>query len=292
MKFSEMPYKRPDPEEVKKELQELTEQFKHAKSYEEARAVFLKKEEEEKAVDTMGTLAYVRHSIDTRDEFYDGEIEFWDEIGPELEEYEQAWIEAMLTSPFRADFEAEYGDLLFIMAEMDKKTFSPAIIEDEEEDIKLKAIELFQQSSFDPKKGNFDAYIGSIIRRVAGRRIRKARQQFNKDGHNWTEDLSINVTIGDGLQAIEVIPDDGPAISRERAARDKRIEGVHMVLASMSPDCRHVWKLLCDGIAQREVAAVMGISYSTFREKYWDKFKREFVKAGLDKIGTDSETED
>ena len=170
--------------------------------------------------------------------------------------------------------------------------FSPAIIEDEEEDIKLKAIELFQQSSFDPKKGNFDAYIGSIIRRVAGRRIRKARQQFNKDGHNWTEDLSINVTIGDGLQAIEVIPDDGPAISRERAARDKRIEGVHMVLASMSPDCRHVWKLLCDGIAQREVAAVMGISYSTFREKYWDKFKREFVKAGLDKIGTDSETED
>ena len=39
MKFSEMPYKRPDPEQVKKELQELTEQFKNAKSYEEAKAV-------------------------------------------------------------------------------------------------------------------------------------------------------------------------------------------------------------------------------------------------------------
>ena len=137
MKFSEMPYKRPDPEEVKKELQALTERLGKAESYEEARAVFLEKEEKEKAVDTTATLAYVRHSIDTRDEFYDGEIEFWDEIGPELEEYEQAWIDAMLASPFRKDFEAEYGDLLFVNAEIAKKTFSPEIIEDMQKENEL-----------------------------------------------------------------------------------------------------------------------------------------------------------
>ena len=130
MKFSEMPYKRPDAEAVKAELADLTERFKNAKSYEEARSVFLEKEEREKDPDTMATLAYIRHSIDTRDEFYDGEIEFWDEIGPELEEYEQAWISAMLTSPFRGEFEAEYGDLLFVNAELDRKTFSPEIITD------------------------------------------------------------------------------------------------------------------------------------------------------------------
>ena len=130
MKFSEMPYKRPDAQAVKAELADLTERFKNAKSYEEARAVFLEKEEIEKDPDTMATLAYIRHSIDTRDEFYDGEIEFWDEIGPELEEYEQAWIGAMLASPFRGEFEAEYGDLLFVNAELDRKTFSPEIITD------------------------------------------------------------------------------------------------------------------------------------------------------------------
>ena len=130
MKFSEMPYKRPDAEAVKAGLSGLTERLKAAKSYEEARAVFLEKEEMEKAVETMSTLAYVRHSIDTRDEFYDGEIEFWDEVWPELEEPEQAWIDAMLESPFRRDFEAEYGDLLFINAEIAKKTFSPEIIPD------------------------------------------------------------------------------------------------------------------------------------------------------------------
>ena len=137
MKFSEMPYKRPDPEAVKAELKALTEQLKSAASYEEARKLFLEKEEKEKLVDTMGTLAYVRHSIDTRDEFYDGEIEFWDEIGPELEEYEQAWIDAMLASPFRKDFEKEYGDLLFVNAEIAKKTFAPEIIQDMQKENEL-----------------------------------------------------------------------------------------------------------------------------------------------------------
>ena len=130
MKFSEMPYKRPDAEAVKAELSGLTGRLKAAESYEEARAVFLEKEEMEKSVETMSTLAYVRHSIDTRDEFYDGEIEFWDEVWPELEEPEQAWIDAMLESPFRKDFEAEYGDLMFRNAEIAKKTFSPEIIPD------------------------------------------------------------------------------------------------------------------------------------------------------------------
>ena len=137
MKFSEMPYKRPDPEAVKAELAALTERLKNAADYAEARAVFLEKEEKEKEVDTMGTLAYVRHSIDTRDEFYDEEIEFWDEVGPEFEEYEQAWIDAMLESPFRKDFEAEYGDLLFVNAEIAKKTFSPEIIEDMQKENEL-----------------------------------------------------------------------------------------------------------------------------------------------------------
>ena len=137
MKFSEMPYRRPDPEEMKKGFQAYTEQLKNAKSYEEAKAVFLAYEDWYKADDTTATLAYVRQSIDTRDEFYNGEKEFWDEIGPELEEYEQAWIEALVESPFRKDFEAEYGELLFMKAEMEKKTFSPEIVEDMQKENEL-----------------------------------------------------------------------------------------------------------------------------------------------------------
>ena len=130
MKFSEMPYKRPNPEALKAALQGWTQRLKAAKSYEEARGVFLEKQEKEKDPETMATLAYIRQSIDTRDAFYNEEKGFWDDFGPEIEEYEQEWKGAMLVSPFRKDFEAEYGDLLFLNIEIARKTFSPAIIED------------------------------------------------------------------------------------------------------------------------------------------------------------------
>ena len=118
MKFSEMPYVRPDAEALKKELAALTERLKNAATYEEAREAFLEEQRVSRSMETQATLASVRHSIDTRDAFYDGEEKFWNNVGPELEEYEQAWKAAMLDSGFRKEFTAEYGDLLLLNAEI------------------------------------------------------------------------------------------------------------------------------------------------------------------------------
>ncbi|MBQ9959440.1 MAG: M3 family oligoendopeptidase [Oscillospiraceae bacterium] len=128
MKFSQMPYSRPDIEAAKQTITELTEQLKNAASFEQAEAVFLKHEEELGHIMTLGTLASIRHDIDTRDAFYDAENEFFNAAQPELQEYEQAWTVAMLQSPFRKDFEAKYGDVYFLNAEIALKTFSPDII--------------------------------------------------------------------------------------------------------------------------------------------------------------------
>ena len=128
MKFSEMKYARPDAEAVKKSLIGLTQRLAAAKSYEEARAVFLEMEEDSKEVMTMSQLAAVRHSIDTRDEFYDGESRFWDSFGPEVQEFSQQWTLTLLKSPFRKEFEEEFGSLMFINAEIALKSFSPDII--------------------------------------------------------------------------------------------------------------------------------------------------------------------
>ena len=128
MKFSEMTYTRPDPAASKQRLSALTAELKAAKSYEEARKVFLSQQELMSHISTAATLASIRHSIDTRDKFYDGEEKFWNNFNPELEEYNQTWTAAMLESAFRADFEKEYGDLMFVNAEIARKTFSPAII--------------------------------------------------------------------------------------------------------------------------------------------------------------------
>ena len=128
MKFSEMTYTRPDGEAVKRGLADQTRRLRHSGSYDEARAVFLEKEETQKHVLTMEELASIRHSIDTRDTFYDGEIQFWNVFRPKLAEYAQQWTVAMLESPFRVDFAREFGELMFLNAEIERKSFSPEII--------------------------------------------------------------------------------------------------------------------------------------------------------------------
>lgn len=128
MKFSEMPYERPNAEELKKRLAVLTERLQAAVDYEQAKAVFLEHEELSRVVNTAQTLVSIRHSVDTRDTFYDEEMRFWNTLSPELQEYEQTWTLAMLNSPFRASFAEEYGEVYYINAEIALKAFSPEII--------------------------------------------------------------------------------------------------------------------------------------------------------------------
>ena len=130
MKFSEMTYTRPDTGEIKKQLSDLTERLKSAADYEAAKSVFLEMETLTKHIETQGTLAHIRHDIDTRDAFYDEERKFWSAAMPELEEYLQTWNLTMLESPFRPQFEAEYGTLMFLNTEIQLKTFSPDIIQE------------------------------------------------------------------------------------------------------------------------------------------------------------------
>lgn len=81
MKFSQMKYERPDAEQLKAELNGLTEKLKAAKSYTEAKELFLAEEKLNKHISTLANLAHIRHTIDTRDAFYDGEMKFWNK-GP------------------------------------------------------------------------------------------------------------------------------------------------------------------------------------------------------------------
>ena len=137
LKFSEMPYERPDLDDVIAQINSLTERLKAAEDYATARMVFLEAETLEKHMDTLGNLCYIRHSIDTRDEFYSGEKDWWDENAPLMREPQQAWTFAMLESPFRPDFEAEFGNLMFLNHEIEVRSFSPEIVGEMQQEMKL-----------------------------------------------------------------------------------------------------------------------------------------------------------
>ncbi len=70
--FREMPYTRPDIKAFRERKQAAAAALRGAKSYAEARKIYFDLQQAEEEADTLFSLAYVRNTIDTRDEFYGG----------------------------------------------------------------------------------------------------------------------------------------------------------------------------------------------------------------------------
>ena len=137
MNFSDMKYQRPDLDDLKAQIAALTDRLSKAADYKEAKEIFLEKDKLDRHISTLSNLANIRHTIDTRDTFYDEEMQFWNSAGPQLNEYDQKWTIALLQSPFRADFASEFGNVTFLNAEIELKQFSPEIIDDMTEENNL-----------------------------------------------------------------------------------------------------------------------------------------------------------
>ena len=99
MKFSEMPYKRIDMEEVEKEYKSIIERTKNAKSGEEQFEIHREYYKFTADVQTSMELAMIRHDIDTTDEFYEKESDFYDEVGPIISQYENEYGKVLYDSP-------------------------------------------------------------------------------------------------------------------------------------------------------------------------------------------------
>ncbi len=195
MKFSEMPYVRPDLEKAKAELAQLTQELENAETYQQARELLMRKDKLENSVMTHQSLAYVRHSIDTRDEFYKQEHMFWDAALPELQEYLQKWTAALLASKHRSDFEKEFGSIIFINAELDIKAFSPEIIPEmqEENDLVRQYENLIASAQIDFEGGTYTISQMAPFKTSADDEKRlaawKAEGQWYKDNQSQLDEL-------------------------------------------------------------------------------------------------------
>ena len=139
MKFSEMPYVRPNLEEIKASFGRILERIEAAGSAQEQIDAYMDCERESKAINTACTLAYVRHTIDTKDEFYDKENDYVDEIGPAIQELNQKVNMALLGSKFRGELEEKLGKLLFTNLEISVRTMKPEIMDLMQEENKLQS---------------------------------------------------------------------------------------------------------------------------------------------------------
>ena len=129
MKFSEMPYTRPDLDALKAAAAAVVEKLDNAQTAQEQIDAVYAFEKASKTVQTQGSIAYIRHTINTKDEFYAAEQDWMDEAMPQLEELNQQVNLALLRSPFRKELEAEFGALLFTNLEIAVRSFKPELME-------------------------------------------------------------------------------------------------------------------------------------------------------------------
>lgn len=137
MKFSEMPYARPELEPTKAEYAALIAAFEAADTPEAAFAAYKNLDDFQSRLGTMYCIAYVRHTQDTTDEYYDAEQAYFDEALPLLRELDQRLSRALLESPHRPALEAEFGTLMFRNIEIQLKTFSPEIVPELQQENRL-----------------------------------------------------------------------------------------------------------------------------------------------------------
>lgn len=137
MNFNDYQYVRPNMDEVNQSFNEALERFKNAENPANQDQAMKDIIAIQRRVDTAFNLCYVRHTIDTNDEFYKQEQDYLDEIQPLVQGLTTSYYEALVNSEFREELEAKWGKHLFNFAETQLKTFSPEVVEDLQQENKL-----------------------------------------------------------------------------------------------------------------------------------------------------------
>lgn len=135
MKFSEFKYEHLNYEDLKKEFENYLEKLRKCDNPKDFLEVFEEINVFRGHIQSMSTICSIRHSINTADEYYDKENEYWDNTYPLLQEYEVTLGKILLECPFKD--ELNIPKPYYLMAENSLKSFSPEIIEDLQEENKL-----------------------------------------------------------------------------------------------------------------------------------------------------------
>ncbi len=139
MKVTDLPYKRVTIEDFSSKAKAVIESIQSATSamdVSQARDGYVALVKE---YQTARALSYMRYSINTVDEFYLAEKDYYDEIGPLVQNYLLEYAKAMLKTPFRGELErsGEIIPLVFDAFEVEMKSMSADIIEDMVEENKI-----------------------------------------------------------------------------------------------------------------------------------------------------------
>ena len=192
MRFQDYKYERPDLNLIKTKWTEILEAMKQDPTLEEELELIQQFFAIDDEISTLASLVSTRHSIDTRDKFYEEEQQFFNENIPPLQQYSQQFSLQLLESKNRAQLEEHFGSLLFDQAELQQKTFSPEVIEELQQLNKL-AMEYQKLLSSAKLEFQGNTYNLSQMRPFAEDLNRETRHQAQLVVSAWFEEQEADI---------------------------------------------------------------------------------------------------
>ena len=107
MKFTDYKYEHMDIEALQAQLKAICSKLQNAASYDDFKNAFIELNDVNKYINTNETLVEVRHTVDTRDEYYTKENDFLNEMLPVLKEDIVNCNKAVMASPFVSELKKE-----------------------------------------------------------------------------------------------------------------------------------------------------------------------------------------
>lgn len=131
VKIKDLPYKRYTLEEARENFDKFFAAAKNAKCADDvlsARSKYVSVAN--RAFSTAYSLSNARFTQNTRDEFYDGEVNYYDTVSPAFNGLCVRYVDCMLSSPFRKELEKKLGKVLYRTFEFQKASYDDAIEEE------------------------------------------------------------------------------------------------------------------------------------------------------------------
>ena len=184
LRFRDFPYERPDFASFREEFLGLLRQFAKAATADAQAEIIRQINDKRNYYESLSSLAHIRHTLNTQNDFYAAEQEFFDETDPLYKDLITEYYRALVASPHREELSRHYGRQLFTLAEMALRTFSPAVIELLQQENKLassyKKLPASADIPFDVKKKNLSQLIPyqQSPERSVRRDAAEARYQF------------------------------------------------------------------------------------------------------------------
>jgi len=137
MKFNNIPYKRPSIQEFKASFKTILSKLELADTFEVQNNAIVNLYKLTDDFNTMFQLGNIKYTLDTNNDFFEKEVNYYDEVMPLIDNLFNKYYKILNASKFKATLTEKWGNHILNIAKYKVKGFDPAIMDDMKEEAKL-----------------------------------------------------------------------------------------------------------------------------------------------------------